>query len=163
MQKPSWFTLMEEWKARGMGEYGVTLPFLVGALGKPASELLEEIANSAVAGHVVEVRWCGQLDAPTFSASKTEKAKMHFESFMSAPNGETSIGFSKDVQSMFGLNCAGAADCLKKLAAHASAAVETRNFSRTRNPKTGACEWGPYTQSEVQFIKAVLGYAPRQT
>ena len=56
MQSPDWFTLIEQWKARGMGQYGVTLPFLVGALGKPASELLREVAHTNVAGFVVEVR-----------------------------------------------------------------------------------------------------------
>lgn len=162
MQKPEWFTLIEQWKVRGMGEYGVTLPFLVGALGKPTPELLHEIANTVIPGHVVEVRWCGQLEAPVFSISKCEETEMRFESFTSDANGKISIGFSTDLQSMFGLNCTGPKDCLEKLSAHAGPAIEEQKFSRNRNA-TGACEWGKYSQSDIQFIKAVLGHEPTET
>lgn len=163
MQKPDWFTLIEQWKAKGMGDYGVTLPFLVGALGRSASQLLDDITTNPVPGYVTEVRWCGELHAPTLSVTAADKSKMHFESFVSGPNDRPSVGFSQDLQSIFGLNCKGADDCLKKLADHAAPAIATKAFSRNRNPKTNICEWGPYSQAEIQFIREVIGRGPEET
>ena len=163
MSQPDWFSLMEQWKVRGMGQYGVTLPFLVGALGRSASQLLQEITTAPVPGYVTEVRWCAALNAPTFSVAKATGSKMHFESFVSGPDGEASLGFSKDLQSMFGLNCKGADDCLTKLAENAANPIQERHFSRNRNHKTNECEWGRYTANEVKFIKDVVGRVPKET
>lgn len=166
MDHPSWFAVLEQWKARGMGQYGVTLPFLAGALGKSAPQLdslLQEIAHNPVPGYVTEVRWCGELDAPTFSVSDVAKSKMHFESFIEGPSGKPSLGFSRDLQSSFGLNCNGSEQCLKKLAADAAPHVEGRRFSRNRNPETNKCEYGSFTQGEIQFIKEVVGRDARET
>lgn len=165
MQKPSWFVLIEQWKIRGMGQYGVTLPFLIGALGKSASEvvgLLHQIANSPVPGYVTEVRWCQELAAPTFAVFPIGKTKMYFESFISGPSGEKSLGFSKDLQSMFGLNCKGSDQCLEKLAEHAIPTIGKGCFSRILNPNTNELEWGGFTQSENQFIKDVIGRDSRE-
>lgn len=163
MQKPDWFALIEQWKAQNMGEYGVTLPFLVGVLGISASQLLHEITTDPVPGYVTEVRWCAELRAPTLSVTTTDKSKMRFESFVSGPNDKPSVGFSKDLQSTFGLNCKGADDCLKKLADHAATAIAKKTFSRNRNSKTNSYEWGPYSQSEIQFIIKVIGRGPIET
>ena len=165
MSQSTWFAVLEQWKARDMGQYGVTLPFLVGALGKSASEisrLLHEIAHSPVPGYVTEVRWCAQLDAPTFSVSKIDKSKMHFESFIPGPSGEPSLGFSKDLQSSFGLNCKSSDECLKKLANDAATHVKKHQFSRIRNTNTNTCEYTSFTQAEIQFIKEVVGRDPRE-
>lgn len=63
-----------------MGEVGITLPFLVGALAtkfgnaRPSAQdirlLLQEIANNPVKGYVTEVRWCQNVEAPVLSVSE---------------------------------------------------------------------------------------------
>lgn len=160
MRQPDWFTLLEQWKVRYMGNYGVTLPFLTGALDRSASRLLKEIVENAVTGYVTEVRWCAELEAPTFSIVKTENSGMEFKSFKLGPDGKPSVGFSEDLQSMFGLNCKDADDCLKKLIDHAASPIGQKRYSRNRNLKTNICEWGSYTDKERQFIKDVIGHEP---
>lgn len=162
MKKPDWFMLLEQWKTKGMGEYGVTLPFLVGALGRSAPQLLKEIINSPVSGYVTEVRWCADLSAPTFSVTKTTQSTMQLKSSVPDPNGETSLGFSQDLHSTLGLNCKDASECLKKLIDHAAPAIERHTYSRNLSTVTRKTEWGPFTVEEINFIKEVIGRYPKE-
>ena len=66
MRRADWFTLIQEWKAKGMGQTGVTLPFLIGALANKSGRnewssqdvhyLIEEIVRHPEKGYVIEVR-----------------------------------------------------------------------------------------------------------
>lgn len=169
MKKPDWFVLIEQWKARGMGQYGVTLPFLVGALGYKSGrsalssnnirDLLQEIVTNPVTGYVTEVRWCQNIDAPVFSVARTnDRSKMLLKSYFSAQNGEMSLGFSQDLQSMFGLNCSGSEECLDKLIHYAAIHVEKGQFSRMLNTTTEQHEYGAFSPKEKQFIKDTIGH-----
>jgi len=169
MKKPDWFVLIEQWKARGMGQYGVTLPFLVGALGYKSGrsalssndirDVLQEIVTNPVVGYVTEVRWCGNIDAPVFSVSRiSDVSKMPLTSYFPAQNGEASLGFSQDLQSMFGLNCSGTEECLDKLIAHAASHVEKGHVSRMLNSTTGQHEYVAFSPKERQFIEDTIGH-----
>ena len=161
MSQPDWFALIEQWKVRGMGEYGVTLPFLVGALGRSASQLLQEITTEPVPGYVTEVRWCSQLSAPTFSAKKAGDSEMPLDCYVSGPDGEASLIFAYNLRSM--LHCKDADDCLTKLAENAATPIEDGHFSRNLNFQTKKVEWGSYTVKEIKFIKDVVGRVPKET
>lgn len=167
MKQPDWFVLIDQWKAKGMGQYGVSLPFLVGALGYRSAQIdfssndvrtvLNEIVNNPVAGYVTEVRWCGNIDAPVFSVSRVDDARrMPFASHFSAGTGEVTLGFSQDLQSMFHLNCSGNADCLEKLIQYAAPYVEQGRFSKVRNQTSGELEYGPFTEKDRLFIEEAI-------
>ena len=115
MKPPDWFVLIHDWKAKGMGQVGITLPFLVGALTvqketaatQDIRTLLKEIVENPQAGFVTEVRWCPNVQAPVLSVSSLkDPGKLPLKSYFVAKNGQRSFGFSQDVQSMFGLKSA---------------------------------------------------------
>ncbi|OOG24333.1 hypothetical protein B1C78_08950 [Thioalkalivibrio denitrificans] len=168
MSKPVWFLLIEQWKVKGMGATGITLPFLVGALAriqgmrpstKTIRDVLQEIVANPFQGYVTEVRWCANVDAPVISVSKRNVGTMPFMSHFASPRGEISLGFSQDVQSMFGLNCGGSSDCLEKLVAHAAGPVELATYSRVRNVETGKWEFADFLPKEVRYIREVAAIA----
>jgi hypothetical protein len=170
MSKPLWFLLIEQWKPKGMGTTGVTLSFLEGALAKIQSrppstqsirQLLQEITAHPVSGYVTEVRWCANVDAPVLSVARLGES-MPFKSQFSNSTGVVSLGFSQDVQSMFGLNCSGSDDCLEKLVAYASGPVEAGSCSRVRNSKTGQWEFGDFSSRESGYIAEVAALAGSQ-
>ena len=76
MELPDWFLLMHKWSSSGLGERGVTLAFLVGALAiknnkldsTPADAriLLKRMTEESVDGFITEVGWCSDLGAPVF-------------------------------------------------------------------------------------------------
>jgi hypothetical protein len=170
MSKPVWFLLIEQWKTKGMGTTGVTLPFLEGALARiqnrsPSTQsirlLLQEIVANPVAGYATEVRWCVNVDAPVLSVAKLVEC-MPFKNQFSNSAGVVSLGFSQDVQSMFGLDCNGSEDCLSKLVAYASGPVDAGSCSRVRNPKTGQWEFGDFSSKESGYIAEVAALARNQ-
>lgn len=119
--------------------------------------VLKEILNNPVAGYVTEVRWCGNINAPVFSVSRTDDARrMPFASHFSAQTGEVALGFSQDLQSMFNLNCSGNEDCLEKLVKYAAPYVEQGHFSRVRNKTSGQLEYGPFTENDRKFIEETI-------
>lgn len=170
MNKPLWFLLIEQWKLKGMGERGITLPFLVGALAniharKPSiqavHELLQEMITKPFIGYVTEVRWCGDVNAPIFSVSKLGPEQMPFVSHFCSQMGEISLGFSQDLQSMFGLNCNGSNDCLEKLVSLCSEPIESARYSRIRNPVTRKWEFGDFQPRESQYINEIASLAEK--
>jgi hypothetical protein len=168
MDKPLWFRLIEQWRIKGMGTTGITLPFLVGAIAhfqhatpsvRDIRDLLREIVANPFLGYVTEVRWCANVDAPVFSVSKLRAGSMPFSCYLSSQMGEISLGFSQDLQSMFGLACKGSDDCMEKLIAHSAGPVEAATCSRVRNPSTGQWEFGDFLPKEVRYIEEVVALA----
>src|SRR5437762_2088533 len=83
MAQPDWFVLIEQWVPRKMGENGVTLSFLVGALAlkggrsghldeRDVRQVLDDITAHPVEGYVTEVIWCPHIDAPVFTVKRTD-------------------------------------------------------------------------------------------
>jgi hypothetical protein len=149
-----------------MGVYGITLPFLVGALSRSSGatvsmdyvrSLLDEIVNRPVPDHLVEVRWCEDIDAPVFNVAKLDYPyRMPVKSKFVTSTGEPSLGFSENLQSMFGLNCTGEKDCLEKLVEYAWQYLEKGHFSRNQDPKTGEYQYGDFSKRELRYIADVL-------
>lgn len=168
MKQRDWFILIRDWKAKGMGQVGVTLPFLVGALARKTGQanlsvqdirsLLREIVERPEQGYVTEVRWCPNVQAPVLSVSMVnDPNRLPFKSYYSASNGQPSLGFSQDIQSMSGLSCSGAQECLEALVSDAAPHIKRRTFSRTMNQTTWQREYGPFSPQEEQFIDETIG------
>lgn len=168
MHLPDWFRLIRDWRESGMGEVGITLPFLVGALATKANNshpsiqdirlILQEIAVAPVDGYVTEIRWCPDTDAPVLSVAATaSKFVLPLRSHFTSTTGQPSLGFSEDVHSMFGLNCSSNSECLEALIANARPYIEARTYSRNRNPKTGERTYGDFSEKEKQFIVNTIG------
>gem|GEM_PF-2155087 len=171
MGNSDWFVLIDQWTKRKMGDYGVTLPFLVGALGYKAGEkslgashvreLLAEMVNYPVEGYLTECRWCDDIEAPVFSVVQLDSPyKIQINSSFPRPDGNGhALGFSPDLQSEYGgLGCKEAVACIDKLVAYASVYVEKSNFSRNRCENSGEYEYGPFHERDIQFItETILG------
>ena len=152
-----------------MGEYGITLPFLVGALGRKSGQLsfsnadirklLHEIVNNPMPGYVTEIRWCPNIDAPVLTVSRLDENHMPLACCFCGPGNKVSLGFSLDAQSLFGLNCKEPDECLEKLIQNAVTYVNKSQFSRNYNLENGRYEYGNFTDKELHFIKdAVCKY-----
>ena len=156
MSNPDWFVLIQQWRLKGMGEYGITLPFIVGALGYKSGEtnyqavhvqdVLNKIINNPVDGYITEVRWCSNIDAPVFSVSPIDNPyRMDVKSsFPRKHGGGISIGFSVDLHASDGLDCKDAQECYDKLITYAEEYVKNCNFSRNRSGEENNYEYGKF-------------------
>lgn len=169
MRNPDWFILIQQWRLKGMGAYGVTLPFLVGALGYKASEtklgaqhvsvVLNDIIEHPVEGYVTEVRWCSDIGAPVLTVNSGDSVpeRMPFESFFPCPNGEgQSLGFSQNIHSMFGLDCKDAEECFKKLLNYAAKFVAKEQYSRARSVNGRGFEYGSFCPEDLEYIQVTI-------
>ena len=160
MDKPFWFNIVEQWKEMGKGEYGVTFPFLIGAIAKASAQepsealvrnAFREIIETPFPGYYCEVRWCGNINEPVASVKKvSEIHKVSIKSKFNSPgNGDASLAFTTDLMSMFTLDCASEQECLEKLIALTNKYASEGNFS-----KNGGC-FTPFTVADLEFIAAV--------
>lgn len=170
MSTPDWFILIQQWRVKGMGEYGVTLPFLVGALGYKSGEstldaqqvrnVLNNIIEHPVDGYVTEVRWCGGIDAPVFTVALIDNSsgRMPFKSYLTSPSSEeAALGFSVDLQSEFGdLGCKNAKECYEKLIDYAAKHTEQGQFSRIRSEVEGKYVYGSFQPRDIKFIQETI-------
>ncbi len=159
MANPFWFNLIRQWKETGMGQHGVSFPFLVGAVSRQSGEivtkanieaLFQEIINKPVQGYYCEVRWCGNIDEPVVSIEKNSsiKQKSIQAQYKNAEN-LPSLAFTTDLMSMFTLNCSTKEECLEKLVTRAFENAEKGMFSKNKGV------FGDFTAHEVKFIDNV--------
>jgi hypothetical protein len=168
MKTPSWFNIIEQWRAKGMGAYGVTLPFLVGALAyekgqdqatlDDVSGLLTEMIENPIEGYMAVIRWCGDIEEPVISMKALDDPlQVSIRDGYHRPNNDGwSVVFTEDLMSMFNLNCATAQECRVKLANHAKSHVENGLFSKNINPNTKLREFGHFSQRDIEYIKSVI-------
>ena len=110
-------------------------------------------------GYVTEVRWCGDIDAPVFTVSPMtdEAVRMPFDCYFPRPNGKgESLIFSRDLQSMFGLNCQNANDCYMKILDYATDIVEQGKYSRRWNNDLKSYEFGQFSQRDMEYINSTI-------
>lgn len=168
MNTPSWFIIIEQWRKKRMGEYGVTLPFLVGALayanGRETASLndvrilLTEMIENPVDGYMAVIRWCGDIEEPVISMEALDDPyKLAIKDGYRRPkdNG-MSLAFTQDFMSMFNFDCKTAEECRNKLANYAKDYVEKGCFSKNLNPETQRREFGRFTERDVDYIKSVI-------
>lgn len=151
-----------------MGAYGVTLPFLVGALAYEKGQqtaslndvqaLLTEMIEKPVEGYMVVIRWCGDIEEPVISMKALDdRFKVAIKDGYHRPNGDgMSMAFTQDLMSMFNFNCGTADECRNKLASYAKDYVEKGRFSKNLNPETKQREFGGFIEKDINYIKTVI-------
>lgn len=172
---PSWFNIIEQWRAKGMGEYGVTLPFLVGAIAYEKRQekaslndihaLLTEMIENPVDGYMVVIRWCGNIEEPVISMKALDDPfKVAIKDGYTRPKGDgMSVAFTQDLMSMFNFDCKTAEECRNKLANYAKGYVENGCFSKNLIPETQRREFGRFNERDVDYIKSVIPMAASGT
>jgi hypothetical protein len=166
MKKPDWFLLIEQWRIMKMGERGITLPFLVGALAYKAGKsevtagdvknVLDTIREEPVAGYVIEVAWCNNIKSPVFSVGTLkDKNRMQFmSSFMGLDTNEC-FGFGSNLEISFG--CKDASQCYQKLLDYAAEHVEHGHYSRARDNSTGEYQYRSFSSKDITYIVSTIG------
>jgi len=165
---PSWFNVIEQWREKRMGSYGVTLPFLVGAISlergretaslQEVHALLTEMIEHPVEGYMTVIRWCGDIEEPVLSMKRLDDPfKISIkDGFLRPDEKGMSIAFTEDLMSMFNLDCKDANECRKKLAEYAAHYVESGVFSKSLNPETGQRKFGNFSTRDIEFIMFAL-------
>ena len=142
----------------GKGDYGVTFPFLIGAVAidiekKPDEKLITEIfddmKNKPVNGYYCEVRWCGNINEPVVSVSRIENAPKVSLKAKYQVEEAISIGFTTDLMNMFHLNCETFDEGLAKLISYTHKLTKDNKFSKNKG------EFTAFTDGDIDFIKSV--------
>ncbi|MES9999180.1 MAG: hypothetical protein ABW125_07240 [Candidatus Thiodiazotropha lotti] len=155
-----WFHLIKEWRDKGMGQYGVSFPFLVGAIARKfgsdinkefIESIFKEIIDNPAKGYYCEVRWCGDIDEPVVSVESisTITKKSIKAQFMNKV-GEVSLAFTTDLMSIITLNCETKEECLEKLITRTLKETENNSFSKNNGV------FGVFTADEIRFIDDVF-------
>jgi hypothetical protein len=168
MNTPDWYKIMEQWIDQGMGESGVTLPFIVGAISlkhdhyrkehTTVGQLLTDITECPINTHLVEASWCSTIGSPVLNV----KEAWSQEKMLSPLNirhrmlGHITLAFSYNLVLMMGGESA--LDMLARLERDAAMHADNRRFSRNRIPGTNNFEYGPFTSKDISFIRNTLKY-----
>lgn len=164
---PDWLMLMRQWLEHQMGNTGITLPFLAGALAIKRGEnrvsvdglrsLLDTMISNPLSGHFVGVRRCGNIQAPVLSSLPLDDPLIR-KCEVRSPNGEVSLAFSPDAMSLFGgLDCDCASSCIEKLIQYSLPYCEAGNFSRVYDSESKCFIYSTFRSEEIEFIRSVLG------
>ena len=158
---------MRQWLEQRMGNTGITLPFLAGALAFKRGEnsvsadglhsLLDTMISSPLPGHFVGVRWCGNIEAPVLSSLSLDD-QLTRQCEVRSPGGLVSFAFSPDAMSSFGgLDCDCASSCVEKLIQYSLPYAEAGNFSRVYDSESNGFIYSTFRPREIEFIRSVLG------
>jgi uncharacterized protein YlaI len=155
MTKPFWFDVIKKWKEMGKGSYGISFPFLVGAVNHDSKNTIDEenikkifyeIENNPVKNYYCEVRWCASVDEPIASIKPLIDIKNVSIQATLSNSEQISFGFTTDLMSMFGLDCKTAEECREKLIKRTLDIVKNNQFSKHNG------EFIPFTNSDIDFI-----------
>lgn len=161
---PSWHTLIAAWIAKG--QYGLTIPFLVGAraltLGAATANkadieaLLHELIEHPVPNFIVYARWCDDIDSVVLASYAMDfpyRPRHNLIEFRSSLNGTLSLAAEKSLATRLGAK-ASPTELLNALVSHALPRVEKGHFSRYWTLE--GRENGPFQESDLAFIRASL-------
>ncbi len=164
---PDWLLIMRQWLEQRMGDTGVTLPFLAGALALKRGEnyvsvdglsaLIDVMVSNPVTGYFVGVRKCANIQAPVLSSLPLD-APLIRKCEARSPSGKVSFAFSPDAMSALGgLDCDCASNCIEKLIQYSLPYTESGNFSRVYDKRSSGFVYSTFRENEVTFIRSVLG------
>ncbi len=168
MAKPDWFILIAQWVKTGRGDFGPTLPFIVGAIAfkngqtslsvEFVKNILDEIVYNPVEGYFTEVRWCPDINAPVFNTRENNwPYKLASPVEIARPSGEgKSIVFSKDMQSGLHFNTSNSKTLLECLVQHAIVPVSQGKFSRYRSKDGTGFEFREFSKADIGYIQKAI-------
>lgn len=164
-QKPDWFLLINAWLGRG--RYGLTLPFLVGAIAyhrhkpHPASNeitaLVNEIINNPVRGYIVHIRWCAEYGSAVFAVYEEDSPQRVRDRVVEIkPTGIQipSVAIERNLATVWKVPAEKDA-LLGKLVDTATEPVISGNFSR--NWTQDGVQYQPLQPDDIRFINETLG------
>lgn len=166
MVKPDWFILIERWVPERMGDLGVTLPFLVGALALKTRDtnlnashvrrLLDEMVANPVHGYVTEVSWCHAIDAPAFNTKTADsRNRMSSPAGIAPPSGHgQSLVFGSSLFIKWGSSDPSV--LLDRLVEDATEHISRGRYSRNRNAGTTEFEYGDFLPAEIAYITRMI-------
>lgn len=166
MKNPDWFVLIEQWIPEKMGVFGITLPFLVGALAykndinKPdiveVKKVLSEICNKPIDGYVIEVADCDDINAPVLRARRCDSPfRIDRKIAITHPSGEgQSLVFGSGLSTHW--QSTDAKILVDRLAEDAAQHTEKGQYSRRRNPVDFSFEYGDFSPTEFEYIKRTI-------
>ena len=166
MKKPDWFILIEQWVPKRMGEHGVTLPFLVGALAYKAGQtklgaqhvrdVLDDIIKHFVEGYITEVSWCWEMDAPVLNTKRIDSSeRMRSSVALPRPSGDgDSLVFGPNIVSHWNSNDPSA--LIKRLAEDAAEPVSKGKYSRKRKDGGIEFEYGDFWPKDLDYIRSTI-------
>lgn len=164
--RPDWFVLIEQWVPRGMGKYGPTLPFVVGALAHKTNEvetgmhhiekLLDDIVRVPIAGYVTQLSWCANISAPVLTTRRMDdRYRMRSPISLSDGTGTAEVFvFGQDLISRWKLKDASTA--LDRVKQDAAGPVEKRQYSRNWSSTAHQDEYGDFLPGEIQYIQDTI-------
>lgn len=163
MPNPLWFRLIERWVPEHMGQTGITLPFLAGAIARQRGvrsvsvdelhSLMQQLIDSPVNGFAVSVSRCPNIKAPVLSMSSVSKA-MPFDGCVFLDTNENPVlGFSCNVQSSLGgFGSSNPGECLERLISDAAPHCSIGNFSRRFNDTRNEYEYAEFSPKDEKYI-----------
>ena len=168
MTKPYWFMLLEQWEPKRMGELGVTLPFIVGALAYKAGQtdlgaqqvrnVLEDITKHPVEGCGTEVSWCHNISAPVLNTTRINAPRMNHSVAIQRPSGEgESLVFGPNICSKW--NSKDPSELLDILVEKAAEPVSKGRYSRKAIWKADGYheyEWNDFRPNELDYIQGTI-------
>ena len=178
MARPDWFILLDQWMKKGRGEFGPTLPYIIGAIAyrngqtqlniEHVQKMIDEIAYNPVEGYYTEVRCCPDIDAPVFNTRKINwPYKLASEVEFVPPSSENkSIVFSQNIQSSFHFDTSNPDTLLDRLVQHATEPVSKGMFSRCRAKDGMGCEFKEFSENDLEYIRNTIcppNHAPNLT
>lgn len=160
-KNPDWFVLMREWVAKGWGDNGVTLPFIVGAVAyvnnntiptiENARNLLDRMKRESVDGYVTEIGWCRNLEAPVLAARPFGSPGLSSNAGIRHPSEDRlCLVFSEELQRRW--HSSDGVELVESLLREAEEPITNRRYSRDSNSKS----YKEFTPGELQFIKDTL-------
>ena len=163
MLKPDWFILIEQWVPKGMGQHGVTLPFLVGALAHKSGQVdlndqhvrdvLDDITQHPVDGYVTEVSWCHEILAPVLNVKRINApVRMRTSVAIAHPSGKgESLVFGQNLESRW--DSKDPLALRDRLAEDATGPVSRGEYSRKPKQGTIEFEYGSFSPKELEYIR----------
>lgn len=159
--------LMRQWLEQRMGNTGITLPFLAGALALRRGEnsvsadelrlLLQAMISRPLSGYFIGARWCTNIQAPVLSSLSLDEPLIR-QCEAHSPCGQVSFAFSLDAMSSFGgLDCDCVSSCIEKLIQYSLPYTEAGYFSRVYDEEAKGFIYSTFLPKEITFIRSVLG------
>lgn len=166
MKKPDWFLIIEQWAPKRMGEIGVTLPFLVGALAykaghtnlgaKHVRDVLNDIIKHPVENYVTEVSWCHNISAPVLNIKRIDSPeRMQSLVVIPRPSGKgESLVFGRNLE--FRWDSKNPWVWYERLVEDAEKPVSNGKYSRKRRDGGVEFEYGEFRDNELDYIQSTI-------
>jgi len=165
---PDWFKLIKAW--RDQGHYGLTLPFIVGAIafrnGRCVVErgetesLLTQMIEGPVTGFIVQIRWCMDYQSAVFTVYEEDSPYRLFNDNGGVEIKNTTrpapvIVIERNLAARWNLPYDGNR-LIAALIDQAEPIAHQGRFSKSW--KEDGLEYGPFQDEEIRFIREVLAH-----